>query len=227
MSTVEIKKTTLITTSLIVVAMIVFIYWYHVRRIETEKIYIEDCNFKTGDLILFRTTQNFNSVFMANYFTHCGIIIEIEGTPYLFEANGVEKMHLLNHHNRAGIYLTPIKERIQKYKGYCYWKPIESPLSEEQAHNLATFAEFALQNFYYEYNILKISIKNLFNLRTCCENTNCGELSFLSLLTANLLDEEEYFKRRVHYLKYICDIEKLKNNSYLPIIQIIDHPFAD
>jgi hypothetical protein len=105
MSTVEIKKTTLITTSLIVVAMIVFIYWYHVRRIETEKIYIEDCNFKTGDLILFRTTQNFNSVFMANYFTHCGIIIEIEGTPYLFEANGVEKMHLLNHHNRAGMFI--------------------------------------------------------------------------------------------------------------------------
>ncbi len=226
MSTIEIKKTTLLAFAIFIVLFIVFIYWYHVRRIETDKIFLDECVFRTGDLILFRTTQNFNSLKMVNYFTHCGIVILIDDVPFLFEANGVEHMNLLGHHNPKGIFLSPLRERIQKYKGYCFLKPLETPVTQEQIGQLSDFIIHAIENFYYDKNIATVILKNVIGLRKCSSNTNCAELCFLALLNMGLIDKSEYDKKRLHYLKFICELENLKNNRYLPIIQLVDHPFA-
>lgn len=226
--TIEVKKTTLITFGVMLVFVMIYIYWYHVRRLELPTMSVDDCSFKTGDLILFRTTQNFNSLKMINYFTHCGIVIEIEGRPHIFESTGIDyNSHILPHHNPDGIFITPLKERIQKYKGYCYWKQLEKPLTKEQIDTLTAFANYALDNFHYDRNIFGVVLQNALGLRQCSENTNCGETCFLALIAADLIDESEYDKWRLHYLKYVCEIRELKNNSYLPLVQIVDHPFAE
>lgn len=224
--TVEINKSTLSGFLIVLVLLIIYIYWFHVYRMKVNSVFLEDANFRTGDLILFRTTQNFNSLKMVNYFTHCGVVVEIDGVPFLFEANGVEHMNLLDHHNHRGVFLSPVRERIQKYKGYCYWKRLEHPLNQEQIDNLKRFVTYALENFYYDTNISTVALKNVLGLRKCDANTNCAELCFMALLVLGLIDLSEYDKRRLHYLKYVCNIEELKNNRFLPLLQIVDHPFA-
>jgi hypothetical protein len=181
---------------------------------------------KTGDLIVFKAFNNFNSIYTSSYFGHIGIVYVENGIPMLFEANGIEHTPLKSHHSTHGIFLTPLADRIKKYKGRCFWKPLKFALTSDIQLQFYDFIQYALNNMYYEYNVISDGIKKGLGLEKCTNKTNCGQIVFLALLKMQLLDIAEYNTMTFNHLKKMTNIKKLKNNEYLNLIEFIDHPFA-
>jgi hypothetical protein len=184
---------------------------------------------KTGDLILFKAFNNFRSIYTGCYFGHIGIVyVDTDGTPLLFEANGVETVILKPEHNNKGLFLTPLNDRVKKYKGTCFWKQLNKELSKESVIALKEFIDYALDNMKYDMNVVGSALKKRFGIERCSNNTNCGELVFLSLIKANLLPIEEYDKKIWIHLDYVTYLKELNNGyKYLDITEIIDHPFKN
>jgi len=216
----------------IIVVLIIYIYYLQYHKITTEeKLFVDDFTkhdfLKTGDMILFKAYNNFNSLFHGNYFGHIGIVyIDKNNQPMLFEANGIERVPLLNHHSKNGVFLTPLADRIKKYKGRVFWKPLKIPLSKDILLDFDNFVDYCLNNFTYNYSVVSSGIYRGLGLQRCTKNTDCGQIVFLSLIKLGLLPIEEYDKPRFHHLKFVCNIEKLQNNQYLDLVEVIDHPFA-
>ena len=214
-----------------IVLVILWIYYFHYYRMATDiKLFIDDIipHVKTGDIICFKAYNNFNSVFIASYFGHIGIIYAPPGeAPMLFEANGVEHMNLRDYHPQSGMFLTPLADRLRKYKGICYWKPLENPVPKQAEHDFYNFIQYCLKEFHYDIKVFRESFNKGFGVSKCSKNTNCGEITFLSLIKLGLLDITEYEKSCFHYLRYMCNITELKNNKYVDFIQLIDHPFKE
>ena len=200
------------------------------------KIYIENLlvlsTLKTGDLILFKSTDSINSFKFFNYFTHIGIVvidkILTNNEPYLFEACPTKNMEIPE--NRldtniakysTGILLNPLKERLLKYRGYIYYKPLSNSITFIMKINFIDFIFYALNHMKYDYNYINNIKKKILYGNTCNDKTNCGELVFLSLIKIGLIDYDFYNKKIYHYLKWTCDITKLKKYEYNPIIEII------
>lgn len=211
--------------AILIIIIILYIYLIQFKFYEYEEVFLDDLILKTGDIILFKAYNNFNAIFIGSYYTHIGIIIMINNIPMLFEANGIEKLPLLPHHNKNGIFMTPAKERIAKYKGKCYLKRLKNSLSPLQENNMKKFTDFAIKNMYYNYNVFFSSFKKLINVEKCNYGTNCGELVFLSLIVAGIIDKKKYDECIWHHLRYVCNITNTDYNEYLPLIDIIDHPF--
>lgn len=211
-----------------IMILVVLVYQYKYNFPEyMDKIHIDDIdisNFKTGDMILFHAKDNNNSLFMMNYYTHVGIVYVEEKTPYLFEAANTTNMNLTNDQNKRGLFLKPLIPRIKKYKGEVYFKPLAKQLDEYIIKDFKKFIDYCINNMYYEKKIFTRCVQHMLG-KKCNNGTNCGELTFLSLIKLNLIDLNEYYKDRIHYLKYVSYIENLNNNKYGPIIFIIDHPF--
>ena len=86
---------------------------------------------------------------------------------------------------------------------------------------LINFINYALNNMYYNHNIIVSSIyKKIMNIK-CDNSTNCGEIIFLCLINMGLLNENLWFSRKLHYLKWMCNIKKMNYNyKYLNLIEI-------
>jgi hypothetical protein len=211
--------------------VILWVYYMQFYKIATEyTIFADDLKtgLKTGDMILFKAYNNFNSIFHGSYFGHVGIVyIDKSGIPLIFEANGLESVPLREHHSKSGIFLTPLIDRIKKYKGRCFIKPLDKPISSEIIEEFEDFMEYGLKNFKYDYNLVSGCIKRALGITTCGKGTDCGQLVFLSLLKLKLLDMIELETPRLHHLRYVCNVTNLQNSyKYLPLVEVIDHPFA-
>ncbi len=196
-------------------------------KFDCKDIFLDDLKVKTGDIILFKGFNNYYSMFHGSYFGHIGIVYVKNSIPMIFEANGIEYTPLLEHHSKKGVYLTPLKERIAKYKGKCFLKELNKKLSDEQLYNFDKFIDFALNNMYYNHAVISSGAKKGFGLEKCNLGTNCSEIVFLSLISLNLLPIEYYDMKIFHHLRLVCNLDKLQNDYYYKeIIGIIDHPFA-
>ncbi len=125
---------------LLILVIILWVYYLQFYKISTDyKIFVDDLQYhsflKTGDMILFKAYNNFNSIFHGSYYGHVGIVYMLNGTPMLFEANGIERVPLKDHHSKRGVFLTPLVDRIKKYKGRCFWKPLNRPLGEHSIYD--------------------------------------------------------------------------------------------
>ena len=220
----------------LIVLIILFLYIYYIQydKGDYDKIFLNDLvnsNYlKTGDIITFKAYNNFNSVIMGNYYSHIGIIYidpdDEKKTPLLFEANGVEKMYLMKHHNKNGIFLSPVKERIEKYKGRAFYKRLNDEIDDEKIKDFKHFIDYCLENMSYDYNLLQSALKKKTNIEKCGKLTNCGELVFLSLIKLGLFSMKEYNVPCFHYLKWVSNIKELPNgNSYNDQLEIVDHSF--
>jgi hypothetical protein len=146
----------------------------------------------------------------------------------IFEANGIENVKLLPHHNKNGIFLTKAIDRIKKYKGRCFLKKLNKPILNCYIQDFNNFVNYALTNFYYDLKVLKSSFSRLFNLRRFNKGTDCSQLVFLSLIKLNLLPISEFDNNTTHILNLVCYIKDLSNGyKYGDFIEIIDHPFSD
>jgi len=218
---------------LIVIIYIYYIQFYtgHYPKIFLDRL-IDDRYLKTGDMLIFKAYNNFNSVFLGSYYGHMGIVYidpnDETQTPMLFEANGIEFMPLLDHHNKNGIFFTPVKERIQKYKGRVFVKSLNHPVCDLADLDFKEFISYCLNNMKYDHRIIKSWLKKITGVSKCGKNTNCGELVFLSLIKLNLLPEYSYEQRpSFHHVSDMVKIKHLLNNKYNDPIEIVDHPFAE
>lgn len=220
-----------IAVGIVIVLIIYYIYCIQYAKLDCSEIFLDEFitspALKTGDIILFKAFNHFNSVFIGSYFSHIGVVYIANGVPMLFEAANVEEMPLKSHHSRRGIYLTRLADRIKKYKGRCYWKPLNQPLSNSYIAEYQRFIHFALQNMYYDTAVLTDGIKKGLGIEKCGLGTNCGQITFLSLIKLKLLDEKKYNQSIFHHLKWMAEITELDNKGYqyMDLIHIIDHPF--
>jgi len=217
---------------LFILVIILWVYYLQFHKISTDyKIFVDDLQdhqfLKTGDMILFKAYNNFNSIFHGSYYGHVGIVYILNGTPMLFEANGIERVPLKDHHSKRGVFLTPLVDRIKKYKGRCFWKPLNRPLSEHTIQDFENFIQYCLGNLEYDYAVISGGFKRWLGLAKCGKGTDCGQIVFLSLIKLGLLPVEEYDTPRLHHLKYVCGLESLTDGyKYMPLVEVIDHPFA-
>lgn len=193
---------------------------------------IDNKQLKTGDIILFKAANNFNAIYFAHYFTHIGIVyvdtLDEHRTPYLFEANGIDVDRCRSFHGKNGIFFTPLRGRIAKYKGRCWLKALNHPINETQNNNFRTFIDYCLKNMTYNMKILHSVFQKLLGISKCNKSTNCAEIVFLSLIKLGLLDIKQYDLVCGHYLKFVTNITKCQNQyAYEEPIEIIDHMFDD
>jgi hypothetical protein len=218
---------------IVTILLIFWIYYIQFSTVKTEhSIFIDDlargCILKTGDIILFKAYNNVYSIFHGSYFGHIGIVYIMNGIPMLFEANGIENTPLKEHHSKKGVFLTPLAERVKKYKGKCFWKPLNQPITNGQIDDLKDFIDYSMHNMEYDYAVISGGIKRMIGLAKCGHGTDCGQIVFLSLIKMGLIPVDEYDKPMRHHLRYTCEITELQNGyRYLPLVEIIDHPFAE
>lgn len=205
-----------------------------IYRVKTEhRLFVDELldnpNLKTGDLILFKAYDNWNSLVHGSYYGHIGMVfISPTGTPMLFEANGIERTPLKEHHSKSGIFLTPLADRIRKYKGRCFWKPLNKPLSQDTIDEFEQFIKYAMSEFRYEYSVFRNAIKIYLGVKYCDKKTDCGQLVYLSLIKTKLIDIDDYEVGKLHYLRYVTGLKELSGGyKYLDIIEVYDHPFAE
>lgn len=192
--------------------------------IDTDSMWLEDSlsRMKTGDLIVFKGTK-YHTLFMG-YFTHIGVVIRRGDTPYLFEANSPTEMTLKDHHNKAGIFCTPLKERVEKYIGTCWWKQLSPAAPDPQA--IEEFVSYSLKYFEYELGVIRNAFKKKLGLESCHRKTNCGELTMLSLIKLGVLDVKRYDENCLNHLRWFANITKLDYGyEYLPLVQLKMVPF--
>lgn len=219
---------------LLICTVIIYIYMIQFHLGTYETVFNDDLvssgRMKTGDLICFKAFDNFNSIVFGSYFGHIGVVYIDETdptrTPMLFEANGVENMHLKPHHADSGIFLTPVSQRISKYKGRCFWKPLRHALSVEAIVDFGSFIKYCLDNMSYDTSVFKSSFKKFVGVEKCNLRTNCGEIVFLSLIKMGLIPYKLHDERALNFLKWMCNITELSDDySYGELVHIIDHPF--
>jgi len=217
--------------SIIIVLIVIWIYCMQFHKIQTEhKIFADEIGplLKTGDLILFKAYNNFNSIFHGSYFGHIGVVVIENGVPMLFEANGIERVPLMDHHSRRGIFLTPLADRIKKYKGRCFWKPLNLDLPQDVINEFRVFVQECLESFEYDYSVIMGGIRRGLGISRCNSKTDCGQIVFLSLIKLGLIPIKEFDTPRLHHLRYVCSIKELTDPyKYLDLIEVIDHPFAE
>jgi hypothetical protein len=195
---------------------------------------------KTGDLILFKAMDNFNSSKIFSYFTHIGVIFtpkkllhsitdnHTTHSIYIFEAQSPNNLELEDHENKKGIYITNLYDRLSSYKGRLYYKPLNKFVDNELNNNFQTFIDYAIQNMYYENNVIWNGIKKKLFFESLHEGTNCGELALLSLIKLGILDQNKFNWKALHHLYWMANIEECDNGFYyLPYQKIKLSPFTN
>jgi hypothetical protein len=200
--------------TLIIVLIIIYIWWMEFSHPECDSIWIDFVldSAKTGDLILFKALDNYNSSKTFCYYTHIGVVYYPQSfkdenkPPMLFEAAGTTGMELYKHENSAGIFLEDLKTRLTRYKGRLYYKQLNACINPVPENQFMEFINYAMKNMYYEYSVITNGIKKGLGLEKCGHNTNCGELSFLSLIKLGILDSSKYQQNAFHHLYYISNL---------------------
>lgn len=206
----------------IIVLIIAYVWNMQYNHPKVPKLLLEEFPWKTGDLVLLHAYDNFNATFIGSYFTHCGIVVIDEGIPMLFEANGIEGMTLLEHHPKNGIFYSELIPRLQKYKGKVFVRPCIINIDPMRELALKEFIHYAKKTFYYDISVFVNGIKKYFGLKRCDHATDCGQITFLSMLCLGIIHIDEYYKPIAHHLRYIVTVP-----GYDSILELKDHPFGE
>ncbi len=226
---------------LLVVILILIFYSYQMlfSDVTFNKVFLDDLfsnkscyasKLKTGDVVVFKAQNNTNSLMTGSYYGHIGIIYvdpdDPKEEPLIFESNGIEKMPLLSHHPKNGVFLSKLYDRLKKYKGRIFIKQLNKPVEDHVNRDFKNFINYARENMSYDYDVVSSGLKKALGIEKCNNKTNCCELVFLSLIKLQLLSIEEYDKIHLHYLLYTTRVKKLHfGYCFNEMIEIIDHPF--
>lgn len=226
-----VSKTSIVFGVLILI-LILYLYFIQFYRIKCPRVFNDDLidsgQLKTGDIIVFKAYDNFNAA-VIGYFTHIGMVYIDPETkvPMLFESNGIEHTPLKEHHSRTGVYLTPLKDRIAKYKGQTFWKELNNSIPPEVEAGFGDFIQYALKEMSYDYAVIKSGLRKLFGEK-CTKLTNCGETVFLSMLKLGLLDESKYDLNIMNHVRWCANTYELDNGyKYSDMIEVVEYPFAE
>ena len=218
--------------STIIIFIIVLIWFWYMEHNHPnfKETWIDNvlCAAKTGDLILFKATDNTNSSKIFCYYTHIGVVYRPDtGNPQIFEAAGTNGMDLYNSENHKGIFLTDLRTRLERYKGRLYYKHLARPISQNVASEFTEFIKYAHENMQYNYNVMTNGIKKGLLIEKCGNATNCGELAMLSLIKLGILDASRYNQRVFHHLHWMSNLDEADNGYYYDEpLRIKISPFA-
>lgn len=224
--------------SIVIIIIIIWIWFMNHRHPECDSIWIKEVlnTCKTGDLILFKAMDNYNSSLIFSYFTHVGIVYTpkktVVGSPpyvYLFEAQSPTNLTLdPEKDSERGIYLTDLYDRLSKYKGKLYFKELNRFVDPQANIDFDSFVLYALNNMHYDDHVIWNGLKKKLLFEKMHNGTNCGELTLLSLIKLGILNEDKYNWKVLHHLLWMANIEECDNGfRYLPIKEIKISPFGE
>ena len=114
---------------IVILVFISYAYYVCLCHPDFKNIDMNNINFKTGDMILFHAFDNINPIVIGSYYGHVALVYvdpdDPTKTPYTFEAAAVRNMHLNNTQNKKGIFFEKLHSRIEKYKGFAFYKELE------------------------------------------------------------------------------------------------------
>lgn len=172
--------------------------------------------FKTGDIILFHAIDNLNTAIIGSYYGHIGIVYKKNNKLYIFEAFKYNKNKNYLNCNFNGVELSDLENRLKTYKGYCFYKELAKPVSVKNVENFEHFMKYALNNMRYQKNVIFHGIDKILCGGYLGEDTNCGELAYLSLISLGVLPSYYYHINKRHHLKYLANMTHTEggNNFY-------------
>lgn len=181
---------------------------------------------KTGDLLLFKALDNMNAPMIGCFFTHVGVIWvdPMTGISYVFEIAPARNMPLRPYHNKNGVFLSRLEDRVLRYKGYLAYKRFEGSVSNAKAYEFVPFIQYATQNFKYEYRPFQNAIRKFFGQKIN-SRMNCGELAYVSLIKLGILPPEAHEKSVGHHLRKIVYMENTPSGKYATPFWIDVSPF--
>lgn len=217
----------------LIIIIIIWIYYIYLNHPNFKVVQYASIRhkFKTGDLILFHALDNLNPIFTGSYYGHIGIVYLDPDTPnakpQIFEAFRPSGMPFYPKKFKNGISLACLKQRLNSYRGYCFYKELETPISKELQRDFRSLIDYALSNMEYRNDVVINGIEKLL-FGDCLRNgTNCGELVYLSLIKLGILPENALDENRKHHLIYTSQLKQTSTNRYLTPVYVLSSYFHE
>lgn len=214
----------------LVIAVILVIWWVWYMTLcypDYESVNWENLTgIKTGDLLLFKALDNFNAPIIGCFFTHVGIVWVDPDTavPYLFEIAPARQMPLLPHHNKKGVFLSPLKDRVTRYKGFLAYKKFDGVVPEDRVRAFVPFMQYAMDNFTYEYRPFQNAIRKFFGEKVNA-TMNCGEMVYVSLIRLGILPLHAHGTPMGHHLRSVSYMKSTPAGNYADPVWVEVSPF--
>lgn len=191
----------------------------------SKSVWLKDLKVRTGDLIFFKSTNNYHSQLFGNYYTHVGMVVLEGEIPYLFEADLTKEGELHESENEKGekdfvgsikgIFYSPLVDRIRKYQGYTYLHRLKSNKIVNEV-KLREFIKYAMDKMYYQKFIGWNFLAKCFG-EELHQGTNCGEICFLAAIAGDILTQD-YLKKHIPYhLKYLSNLDEYCNAELIKL----------
>jgi len=212
---------------IILIVWIFYIYLWHPDYDIYSYEHIKN-KVKTGDLILFHALDNINPIYIGSYYGHIGMVYvdpDKPETPYLFEAFNTSGMPFYPSKFSNGIALTDLQQRLDTYRGYCFYKELAKPIDKKLIINFKDFIKYAIKNMWYNENVVDNFIKKIFFNERLKKGTNCGEIVYMSLIKLGLISQEHIYNNRFHHLLWLSNVKEVKNNIYLEPVYVLANYF--
>lgn len=209
-------------SSVLVILFIMIIwctYWEYNEPHHDYHIEMTEHKWRDADIVFFKSYTNLLAPRIASHVTHVGIVILVDGIPYILEADKPTD------DNPRGIYFTRLKERILTYKGIVYIRRIEKKITTEQRDALCKFALFASDNLTYTLPTWKRGIKRILHNHLTTE-TNCAELVYLAMFAMGIIDPKVADQYILRYLNFLLEFTPI-TNSYSPLCKVLGYNYKD
>lgn len=182
---------------------------------------------KSGDIFLTRYiyTSIPNMAILSTFFSHVGIVVELNGIKYVLEITGPTDD--LNADTKKGrTTVIPLMSRIAIYNGDSYIMSLQDELSSKQLAKLQYHAKLVQDNktdFEYEENIFRLLSRIVFPFRFTYKHLICTEYLSHILKSIELTDYLEMSK--IHHtgtkIMNLPNIQLTGGNRYTTIKQLI------
>ena len=151
---------------------------------------------KSGDLLFFSYINSDvrTRSWINNRFPHVGMIIVVNGEPFIIEIIDKYVMKPKQSEYVSGLILTPIFDRIVNYSGSVYYSSLKTPLSKEQNNILKDY----IKNIdIYKYNKISSIVYSLLTHSKKLDNYN----RFCTEFIAEVLDKLDISSKPVNSSK--------------------------
>lgn len=209
---------------IIIILILLFYNKLLYSPIKAPKVSMEDLIrhnvFKSGDLVLFNTQNNYTSHMLFNHITHVGIVYVKKGEILLFETTH-NRHQDFNISTKNTVITTPIYKRLTNYPGFVYYKKLNKNLTNNMLKKMDDFVNYSLDNKNYDLNFIDYFMNKFILGETFRDNVNCVEILYELFDYLDLYDYKDYIKNIGHPLKKIEKLKILKNGyNYSDIIKI-------
>jgi hypothetical protein len=202
---------------IMVILIVWWVYYIYLAHPDYPSYTYEELEpfFKTGDIILFHALDNINPIFIGTYYGHVGMIYVDPDTnkKYIVEAF-LPKTSKIPDQCKNGIAFVDLRQRMNSYRGYCFYKQLEVPVDPDKVYGFREFIDFATKNMYYNPKVFSNSIGKIMFNDSLQLSTNCGEFVYLCLIKLGLLPITALESNQKHHLAWIANLNKVEKNEY-------------